>query len=358
MACITECASLRIMTRRPRSASVSGSPARNTQTQPACQSAISASRVAGGSSNSVSRWRSGFSPSVVRKPVQRERMLPVMCLTMMAIELASGSSAAKSCSSATCAMAPSASFLYSRKRARDSSRYEVVNCIGIRSTVRYRDSDVAVFHAAGVIALDVERSGLAFAAIDGAAGNARNLLAINGGLAIADDGHGAPHQGHIVALPFARPLGKLHRRRQESIDRSHAVELVVFPRNLDLAIEPLGRSEGEARSLQFGIRRRVHAGYPAHDADIRPAAALGEFHPGRISVLGRGDSQVPAARERLSGCERQSRREQRHSHHRDARYQKDLFYFSNSVSEKNRARQTPRAPVATCTSGPRPKIGR
>ena len=31
----------------------------------------------------MSRSRSGFSPSVVRKSVQRERMLPVMCFTMI-----------------------------------------------------------------------------------------------------------------------------------------------------------------------------------------------------------------------------------------------------------------------------------
>ena len=37
-------------------------------------------------SNSVSRLRSGFSPSLERKSVQRERMFPAMCFTMTAIE--------------------------------------------------------------------------------------------------------------------------------------------------------------------------------------------------------------------------------------------------------------------------------
>jgi len=48
---------------------------------------------------------------VVRKSVQRERMLPAMCFTMMAIELASASMATKSCSSVTWSMARSPSFL-------------------------------------------------------------------------------------------------------------------------------------------------------------------------------------------------------------------------------------------------------
>jgi len=42
--------------------------------------------VEGGASNSESRLRSGFSPSEVRKSVQRERMLPAMCFTMTAME--------------------------------------------------------------------------------------------------------------------------------------------------------------------------------------------------------------------------------------------------------------------------------
>ena len=40
--------------------------------------------------NSRSRLRSGFSPSVVRKSVKRERMLPARCFTMMATLLDSG----------------------------------------------------------------------------------------------------------------------------------------------------------------------------------------------------------------------------------------------------------------------------
>ena len=88
---------------------------------------MSASRVEGGSTNSVSRLRSGFSPSLVRKSVQRDRMLPAMCFTITAMELDSLSKGANSCSSLTCAMAASPIFLYWRKTARESFKYDVVN---------------------------------------------------------------------------------------------------------------------------------------------------------------------------------------------------------------------------------------
>src|SRR5438045_9623182 len=81
MACITECASPRIVTVRPRSASESGSSAPKTRVQPSSQRSSSALRVAGGSTNSLSRSRSGFSPSDVKKSVQRDRILPAMCFT-------------------------------------------------------------------------------------------------------------------------------------------------------------------------------------------------------------------------------------------------------------------------------------
>src|ERR1035441_6391751 len=64
MACITECFSPRMVTVRPTSISLNGPSARQTQSQPASHTRTSSARVAGGSTNSLSRWRSGFSPSV------------------------------------------------------------------------------------------------------------------------------------------------------------------------------------------------------------------------------------------------------------------------------------------------------
>jgi hypothetical protein len=80
------------VTVRDRSSSLKGSSASKTYFHPRSHNSISAARSVGGSSNSESRLRSGFSPSVVRKSVQRDRMLPVMCLTISAIEFDSGSS--------------------------------------------------------------------------------------------------------------------------------------------------------------------------------------------------------------------------------------------------------------------------
>jgi len=58
---------------------------------------------------SLSRFRSGCSPSVVRKSLHRDRILPDKCLSIVAVEFDSSSSAAVSFSSGTCAIAPLAS---------------------------------------------------------------------------------------------------------------------------------------------------------------------------------------------------------------------------------------------------------
>jgi len=63
----------------------------------------------GGASNSRSRLRSGFSPSLVRKSVQRERMFPAMCFTMTAIEFGFGVEIVNSASSGHWAIARSPS---------------------------------------------------------------------------------------------------------------------------------------------------------------------------------------------------------------------------------------------------------
>src|SRR5260370_33615896 len=87
---MTECGLVRMVTVRDKSSSVSGSSASKQIFQPASHRAIRAERVCGGASNSLSRWRSDFSPALVKKSVQQERMLPARGLAMMAMELASG----------------------------------------------------------------------------------------------------------------------------------------------------------------------------------------------------------------------------------------------------------------------------
>ena len=65
--------------------------AENIVFQPSSHRFINDSRSSGGVVNSRSRFRSGFSPSLARKSVQRERMLPAMCLTMTAMLFEPGS---------------------------------------------------------------------------------------------------------------------------------------------------------------------------------------------------------------------------------------------------------------------------
>src|SRR5260221_171683 len=103
MACMTECGSVRMVIVRVTSASFNGSSASKRYFQLLSQSSINSARVFGGASNSLSRLRSGFSPSVVRKSFQRERMLPAMCFTMTAMQLDSASISAKGASSGHCA---------------------------------------------------------------------------------------------------------------------------------------------------------------------------------------------------------------------------------------------------------------
>ncbi len=74
--------------------------AENTQAQPSSHHRMTSARVvAAFTSNSRSRNRSGFSPSLVKKSVKRDRMFPARCLTKVATELASGSSVTKRSSS-------------------------------------------------------------------------------------------------------------------------------------------------------------------------------------------------------------------------------------------------------------------
>src|SRR5262249_45475537 len=84
-----------------------------------------------GVSNSPSRLRSGFSPSVVRKSRHRERMFPAMCFTIRAMQFDSPSIVASRASSGHCASARSASFLYIWNKLIESRIYEVENWCAI-----------------------------------------------------------------------------------------------------------------------------------------------------------------------------------------------------------------------------------
>ena len=75
---------------------------------------------------------------------------------------------------------------------------------GLRLGFRDGNRNVPVLHSTRVIALNVDGTGLCFAAIEGAAGDAGNLLFGDGVDAIADDRDGAADEGDVVTLPLAR----------------------------------------------------------------------------------------------------------------------------------------------------------
>src|SRR2546428_706386 len=103
----TRNSSLRIVILRSRSPGFSDSIVSSTTSHPWFHQRINSSRdTASVISNSASRLRSGFSPSVVRKSRKRERRLPALCFAMIAMLLESGSICAwRSRSDGPCAMA-------------------------------------------------------------------------------------------------------------------------------------------------------------------------------------------------------------------------------------------------------------
>lgn len=109
----TECGTPRIVTVRPRSRSESEASVDSRAPQPPDHTAWAASRPASpagkSSTNSCSRPLQGFSPSSVRKFVNRDLRFPPTCFMVTAIEFVSPSRERRSCLESTCAIASSVS---------------------------------------------------------------------------------------------------------------------------------------------------------------------------------------------------------------------------------------------------------
>ncbi len=88
--------------------------------------------------------------------------------------------------------------------------------------LRHGDSDVAEFEAAGVVALDVEGAGFGFVGVEGSTGDAFDLLLVNGGDAVADDGEGAADQGDVKDLPGAGLARKISLGGDAAVDAADA----------------------------------------------------------------------------------------------------------------------------------------
>ena len=61
----------------------------------------------------------------------------------------------------------------------------------------YGNGDVAKFEAAGVVALDVERSGLAFVGIERTAGDTVNFFVVDGQRAVTNNRYRSSDQGDV-----------------------------------------------------------------------------------------------------------------------------------------------------------------
>src|SRR5689334_2625774 len=79
-----------------------------------------------------------------------------------------------------------------------------------------------------MVALYVERVRFRFMAVERTAGNAGNLLVVDGGDTVSDHCHMPADQSDIKYFPLPRLLRKVHRRSNESIDGAHAVQLVIL----------------------------------------------------------------------------------------------------------------------------------
>lgn len=110
----------------------------------------------------------------------------------------------------------------------------ILDSAALAASLRQRNRDVPILHPAGVIALNVQRTRLAFAAIDGAARDSGDLLIIDSGHSVANHGDVAANQRNVIGLPLAGPPGNIDRGRDESIDGSHAVQFVIGARRLIL----------------------------------------------------------------------------------------------------------------------------
>src|SRR6185312_92288 len=95
-----------------RSLVVKGANASDKHFQPAFHLPNNSSLVTKSFWNSESRSRQGFSPSVVRKSVNRESILPDKCFTMDPMLLLSGLYCQNNLSSGICCIALSPSILY------------------------------------------------------------------------------------------------------------------------------------------------------------------------------------------------------------------------------------------------------
>src|ERR1700760_435303 len=81
-----------------------------------------------------------------------------------------------------------------------------------------RDHDVAKGNMTLLAALQVDRPGHRFMAVECAAGDAGNLLIVDDGCAVLNDGNLAPDERDVEGLPDIRPARQFRIRSKEAVD--------------------------------------------------------------------------------------------------------------------------------------------
>src|SRR5580658_4228001 len=94
---------------------------------------------------------------------------------------------------------------------------------GISGLLRGRDSYAAKEDVAFLASLEIDGAGLAFVAVERAAGEAGNFLVVDDGLAVLDHLDFAPDQRDVEGLPHVRSARQLGRGRKESVDAAGMV---------------------------------------------------------------------------------------------------------------------------------------
>ena len=90
--------------------------------------------------------------------------------------------------------------------------------------IRGRNHDIPIGDVSLLAALQINRAGLAFVAVERAAGDARNLLVVDDGLAVQDHGDAPADESDVERLPHIRRTRLFRRGSEEPV---HAAGVVA-----------------------------------------------------------------------------------------------------------------------------------
>lgn len=126
---------------------------------------------------------------------------------------------------------------------------------------RRRYDDASKTYVSIFTALQVDRAWQPFMAIERAAGNARDFLVIDDGLAILKDRNRSSYKRDVEGLPLARFAGQFRRRRNETIDSTSVMtRRFLFRVGLNLyfvAAAEINSAIGLLSAIEFDVQLEV-----------------------------------------------------------------------------------------------------